>query len=81
MQLSLKLRTNTKRNTIIVDSETATPKSVLTEAGVDYSTTTTHLDGGPLSPAEMNKPFAELVGATTEECILSAVVKSDNAIN
>lgn len=67
---------NVKRETRIVD-ENVTLKSVLEEAGVDYSRGTMHIDGSTLGPGDLDKTFAQI--GITEKCFLLNVVKADNA--
>ena len=42
--IQLKIGTNTKRNTVVVDAN-ITPKQALENADIDYSMATVHLDG------------------------------------
>ena len=67
---------NVKRETVIVDSG-STLRSVLEDAGVDYSRGTMHLDGASLNPGDLSKTFAEM--GITDKCFLLNVVKADNA--
>lgn len=67
---------NVKRETKIVDAN-VTLRSVLEEAGIDYSTGVMHLDGSSLNPGDLDKTFASL--GITEKCFLLNVVKADNA--
>lgn len=67
---------NATRNSVIVDPAT-TLRSVLEQQGVDYSRGTTHLDGSPLGPGDLDKTFAQ--HGITEKCFLLNVVKADNA--
>lgn len=67
---------NVKRESVIVDAST-TLRSVLENAGVDYTKGTTHLDGASLTPGDLDKSFAQL--GVTEKCFLLNVVKADNA--
>lgn len=67
---------NVKRESVIVDAST-TLRSVLENAGVDYTKGTTHLDGASLNPGDLDKSFQQL--GVTEKCFLLNVVKADNA--
>lgn len=67
---------NVKRETVIVDSST-TLRTVLEDAGVDYTRGTMHLDGSSLNPGDLDKTFAQF--GITEKCFLLNVVKADNA--
>lgn len=67
---------NVKRETAIVDS-TATLRSVLEDAGIDYTKGVMHLDGSSLAPGDLDKTFANF--GITEKCFLLNVVKADNA--
>ena len=67
---------NVKRETVIVDSG-STLRSVLEDAGVDYSRGTMHLDGASLNPGDLSKTFAQM--GITDKCFLRNVVKADNA--
>ena len=67
---------NVKRETKIVESS-ATLRSVLEDAGVDYTRGIMHLDGATLAPGDLSKTFAQL--GITDKCYLLNVVKADNA--
>lgn len=67
---------NVKRETVIVDSAT-TLRTVLEDAGIDYTKGVMHLDGSSLNPGDLDKTFAQL--GITEKCFLLNVVKADNA--
>lgn len=67
---------NVKRQAVIVESS-ATLRSVLENAGVDYARGTTNLDGSPLQGGELDKTFEEF--GITEKCFLLNVAKLDNA--
>ena len=74
--IQVTIGTNTTRNKIIVD-ENKTVKETLESNDIDYSKATIHLDGAPLSAAEMQSTFAAL--NVTESCFLTSVVKSSCA--
>lgn len=67
---------NVKRETKIVESS-ATLRSVLEDAGVDYTRGVMHLDGSSLNPGDLDKTFSHF--GITEKCFLLNVVKADNA--
>jgi len=67
---------NVKRETVIVDSST-TLRTVLEDAGIDYTRGVMHLDGSSLNPGDLDKTFAQ--HGITEKCFLLNVVKADNA--
>lgn len=67
---------NVKRSTTIVDNNT-TLRSVLEDAGVDYTRGVMHLDGASLQPGDLDKTFADF--GIAETCFLLNVVKADNA--
>lgn len=74
---TVRLMTNTERLEVLVE-DNVTPKDILLENDVDFSSAQTHLDGAPLSVAEMNTPIGELIG-TSERCIMAVIVKLTNA--
>lgn len=67
---------NVKRETVIVDANT-TLRTVLEDAGVEYTRGVMHMDGASLNPGDLDKTFASL--GITEKCYLLNVVKADNA--
>lgn len=58
-------------------SSSMTPKELLTEEKVNFSSAQATLDGCFLSPAQMNMTFEEL--GIKDEAYLSCVAKHDNA--
>lgn len=74
--IKVTVRNNLKKVELLV-SEDKTVKQALNEAGVDLASARVHLDGSPLSVAEMNMTFAQL--NVKEDCFLTSVVKTDNA--
>lgn len=67
---------NVKRESVIVDSNT-TLRTVLEDAGIDYTRGVMHLDGSSLNPGDLDKTFEDFhIG---EKCFLLNVVKADNA--
>lgn len=67
---------NVKRESVIVDNNT-TLRTVLEDAGVDYTRGTMSLDGSTLNPGDLDKTFEDFhIG---EKCYLLNVVKADNA--
>ena len=67
---------NVKREAVIVDAN-VTLRSVLENAGVDYTRGVMHLDGSSLNPGDLDRTFASF--GITEKCFLLHVVKADNA--
>lgn len=67
---------NVKRESVIVDS-TTTLRTVLEDAGIDYTRGVMHLDGSSLMAGDLDKTFADF--GITEKCFLLNVVKADNA--
>ena len=67
---------NVKRETGIVDSDN-TLRTVLEDAGIDYTKGVMHLDGSSLNPGDLDKTFDQF--GITEKCFLLNVVKADNA--
>lgn len=67
---------NVKRESVIVDSDT-TLRSVLEDAGIDYTRGVMHLDGSSLQAGDLDKTFDDF--GITEKCFLLNVVKADNA--
>lgn len=67
---------NLKREVKIVNN-TATPRQMLEEAGIDYSRGFATLDGMTLTPGDLDKTFAQ--HGITEKTYLLHVVKADNA--
>lgn len=67
---------NMKREKFIVDGD-RTLRSVLEDAGVDYTRGMTHIDGSSLQPGDIDKTFHDF--GITEKCFLLNVVKTDNA--
>lgn len=74
--LQVTVGNNVKREKMIVDSS-RTLRSVLEEAGVDYTRGVMHLDGSSLNPGDLDKTFASF--GIAERCFLLNVVKADNA--
>ena len=67
---------NVKRESVIVDS-TTTLRTVLEDAGIDYTRGVMHLDGSRLMAGDLDKTFDDF--GITEKCFLLNVVKADNA--
>ena len=68
--------TNVKRETRIVPN-TATPRQVLEEVGLDYTRAAVNMDGVTLLPGDLDKSFAQ--HGIAEKTYLFQVVKADNA--
>lgn len=67
---------NVKRESVIVDSS-ITLRSVLEDAGIDYTRGVMHLDGSSLQAGDLDKTFSDF--GIAEKCFLLNVVKADNA--
>ena len=65
---------NVKRERMIVDAN-RTLRSVLEEAGIDYTRGVMHLDGASVNPGDLDKTFASF--GIAEKCFLLSVVKAD----
>ena len=74
--IEIKIVTNTSRKTILTD-ENKTVRDVLENNNVNYANAPVYIDGAPLAIGEHDKTFTEL--GITEKCILTAVVKTENA--
>jgi hypothetical protein len=74
--IQIKIVTNTQRKTIITD-EHNTVRQVLEANEVNYEHAPIFIDGAPLNVGDHDKTFATL--GITEKCMLSAVVKTENA--
>lgn len=68
---------NVKRDTVIVNEDTTTLRTVLEDAGIEYASGVMHMDGASLKPGDLDKTFADF--GITEKCYLLNVVKADNA--
>ncbi|MBQ5872342.1 MAG: hypothetical protein IIW69_08080 [Bacteroidaceae bacterium] len=68
--------TNMNKKTLIVTPD-RTPRSIMEEAGFDYSSGATLLDGVTLQVGQMDKSLAEL--GIKDECKLISTVKADCA--
>ena len=66
-----------KKSEKIVSADT-TLRKVLEDAGVNYTTGITNLDGSSLTPGDLDKTFADF--GIKERCYLVNVVKADNAV-
>lgn len=60
-----------------VDNENTSPKSLLTDMGVNFDGNETLLNGAPLTVSEMASTFAGL--GITDACSLTNVPRKDNA--
>lgn len=67
---------NLHRNDVIVE-ESTTLRTVLEDAQIDYTRGGLSLDGTPLRPGDLDKPFSAF--NIIEKCWLLQVVKADNA--
>jgi len=74
--ISVKVGNNLTRTTKIVDPNT-TLRSVLDDAGINYTVGMMNLNGTPLDPEDLDKTFADF--GVTDKCFLTNVIKADNA--
>lgn len=72
----LTIGNNVSRRTVDVNPNDVVRK-YLESYNVNYSNATMHLDGVPLTNADLNRTFADL--GVTNNAYLIAVVKADNA--
>lgn len=75
--IQIRISTNDIRKTIIVD-ENSTIRQVLENNDINYATTAVLLDGGTINPGQFDQTFKEF--NISEKCILSTVVKTNNAL-
>mgnify|MGYP005769727875 FL=1 len=69
---------NMNRRTVEVDESTTTLRSVLDNAGIDYTRFTVHLDGDTVTSDKLDKTFAE--NGVMDNCFLVSVSKTDSAM-
>lgn len=74
--IQVKLSTNTMRKEVVVDESTSI-RFILEDNGIDYSRTPIYLDGAPLPEGSMDKALSDF--NITDHCVLTAIVKTDNA--
>ena len=74
--IQIRIVTNTQRKTIATD-ENNTVRTVLDANEVNYANAPIYIDGSPLAIGDHDKTFAQL--GITEKCMLTAVVKTENA--
>lgn len=77
-QIQIKLGTSTTR-TSVVDTNSKTPKAVLTDNNVTIEGAQVYMDGALLSVTEMNTPIEELA-PNADEIMLVTVIKADNGM-
>lgn len=75
-QIQIKIVTGTGRKTIITNAS-STIREVLEHNEVNYENAPVYIDGAPLGIGDHDRSFADL--GITEKCVLSAVVKTENA--
>lgn len=75
--IKVSFSSNVKRIALTVDENTTTVRQFLEENEIDYSRAITSIDGCPLQAGDMDKTFADF--GITEKCLLTSVVKADNA--
>lgn len=76
MTISVKVGTNDRRSTVLVEDDT-TLRVILEDNDINYATATVYLDGASLNPGDLDKTLADF--GITETCYLVAVIKSSNA--
>ena len=74
--IKVSFSSNVKRLSEVIDENT-TVRQFLESNEVDYSRAITSIDGCPLQAGEMDKSCADF--GITEKCLLTSVVKADNA--
>jgi len=67
---------NLQREDVIVDASSSL-RSVLEDAGIDYTNGSMHLDGCALMPGDLDRTLGDF--NVTERCFLLNVIKADNA--
>lgn len=65
------------RQSILINTETDTPKTAFEKAGVDYTSGQPSLDGVTLRAGEMNQTFDQL--NVSSNFYLTSIVKADGA--
>ena len=77
--LLVNVKDNVKRTTVpVADPAATTIREALVAGSVDFTRGRAHLEGSPLSPAELNMTFADF-GLTDGKCFLICVEQKDNA--
>ena len=74
--IQVKIVTATNRSTITCSAD-KTIRQVLDENNVNYGIAPVYMDGVALELGQMDKTFSEI--GITEKCMLTAVVKTQNA--
>jgi len=74
--VKVNVRNNFEKSAVMVDENT-TVRTILTNAGIDYSRYPVSLDGAPLRAGDFDKSLAQY--GITSECFLVSVNKADNA--
>lgn len=74
--IQVKIVTNAIRKTIAID-ENRTVREVLEANEVNYENAPVYIDGAPLGIGDHDKTFTAL--GITEKCMLTSVVKTENA--
>lgn len=76
--LNVTIGTNTSRKKVIVDPNTVL-RDLLTENGVNLSVGTVHIDGIPMTVAQLGSTLAEI--GVSDGAFIISVAKADNANN
>lgn len=74
--IKVNLRNNLNGTSAIIDENT-TLRDALEQAGIDYASGMTSLDGVTLQPGDIDKTFADF--GVTDRCYLCVVAKAQNA--
>ena len=74
--IKLTIGSNVKRETKIVSAD-MTLRQAFEEAGINYATGVSTLDGAPLGPGDMDKTFAQ--HGIADRTFLYSITKADNA--
>ena len=74
--IQITIGSNTQRKRMTIDPN-MTLRQALTEAEIDYSVGTIHMDGCSLTPGQLDKSFTEM--GVTDTCFLICVIKQDNS--
>lgn len=78
MIVNVKVGSMGSRTELVANTETATPKSLFEQAGIDYTSGQPSLDGITLRAGEMGMTLDQL--HVTTDCYLTSIVKADGAV-
>lgn len=77
--IKVTIRNNVSPIVTMVEEQSTTVRSLLDANGIDYSRSSTTIDGVPLRPGDMDETFENLGVTDGKQCFLCCVVKMDNA--